>query len=172
MPRMQTLQPIITKESAEAYFAPALDWLGWLLALIARLGAPFRSRRLTRLVAQWEHGVEAMIFLRAVARLGFLGGRRPRAFPLSAPGGFRRARVNPRRRLLFKRARIRLRRAGPYQRVLRLIAVLANPEPYVARFVARLRNRGLRRSAIMLVAPPAWALACGDPPAPMLCDDS
>jgi hypothetical protein len=73
--------------------------------------------------------------------------------------------------LLFKHARIRLRGAGLYQRVLRLIAALANPEPYIARFTARLRKR-LRATTIVLIAPPAQALASGAPRAPMLWDDS
>jgi hypothetical protein len=42
----------------------------------------------------------------------------------------------------------------------------------VARFVARLRGRSLRLTALRLAAPPSWALAAGAPRAPMLCDDS
>ena len=61
--------------------------------------------------------------------------------------------------------------ASLYHRVLRLISALANPAPYIARFVARLRKR-LRATTIILTAPPASALAAGVPNAPKLWDDS
>jgi hypothetical protein len=167
---MKTVQPLITQSSVEAYVASALDWLGWLMSVIATFAAPHKSRRLVRFVQLCERGVEVVIFLMAVARLTPPPQRRAER-PAGAPAGFRRTCVKRRRRLLFKHARIRLKGAGLYQRVLRLVAALANPAPYIARFVARLRKR-LRATTIVVTAPPAAALAAGAVRAPMLWDDS
>jgi hypothetical protein len=171
MVAMKTVQPLLLRQpNVEAYAASALDWLGWIMNVIASFAAPHRSRRLVRFVQLCERGVEAIIFLMAVARLA--PPPQPRAvLPANAPAGFRRTPVKDRRRLLFKHARIRLVGASLYQRVLRLISALANPAPYIARFMARLRKR-LRATTIILTAPPACALAAGVPNAPKLWDDS
>jgi hypothetical protein len=90
---------------------------------------------------------------------------------ISTPPGFRRDRVKLRRRLLCKHARIADRRLSLHQRVLRLIAALANPEPYIARFLTHLR-KGLRNFKFVTVAPPARACAGLATPDPCFVDDS
>jgi hypothetical protein len=156
MPVMKTAQPILPISSTEALAASALDWLGWLMGVILRFAAPQRSRKLLRLVQAWERNVEVTIFLMALERLR--PPPRTRALPVNAAPGFRRSAVKRRRRLLFKHARIADRRLPLYQRVLRLVAALARPEPYVARFIARLRKR-LRATTIVAAALPAQSCA-------------
>jgi hypothetical protein len=156
MPRMKPAQPLITQDKLDAFIAFGLSWLVWLLAVILKLGAPRRSRLLRRFVEKLERYVEVVVFLMAVRAIA-LKRRRPRLMPVNAPPGFRRLYAR-RRRLLFKHARICDRRLSLHQRVFRLIAALANPAPYIARFAARLRRR-LRLDAIIPFAPPAHACA-------------
>jgi hypothetical protein len=156
MPVMKTAQPILPNSSTEALAASALDWLGWLMGVILGFAAPRRSRKLVRLVQTWERYVEVTIFLMALERLR--PPPRTRALPINAAPGFRRAAVKRRRRLLFKHARIVDRRKPLYERVLRLVSALARPQPYIARFAARLRRR-LRATVIIATAPPAHACA-------------
>jgi hypothetical protein len=147
----------------DAFAASALDWLGWLLGVVLRLGAARGSRRLKRCVESLERDVEAIIFLKAALRVGAPIRTRRSARPLNAPFGFRRLCAH-RRRLLFKHARICDRRTGLYERVLRAISALARPERYIARFAARLR-RGLCASILIPIAPPAHALRSAPQPA-------
>jgi hypothetical protein len=169
MAAMKTHQPPITSQQIDAFAASALDWLGWILGAVLRLGCAGRSRRLKRFVESLERAVEAIIFLKAAARL--TARRRPRRpVRLNAPSGFR-AMLFRRRRLLFKHARICDRRVDLYQRVLRAIAALARPELYVSRFVARLR-RGLCGSILIPSAPPARAILSAPPPRVAITDTS
>lgn len=168
---MKHAHTLPTPETIEAYAASALDWLGWLMGVMLRLGAPRASRRLTRAVELLERAVESILFLKAVHRVGPPLAPRAPARPLAAAAGFRRRYFTRRRRLLFKRARLKLRRAGLYQRVLRAVAALARPEPYIARYAARLR-RGLSATRITAVAPPPHACVSLAAPAIVAIDDS
>ena len=149
--------PPLTPALVDAFAASALDWLGWLMSVMLRLGPARRSRRLKRAVEMLERGVEAIIFLKAVLHIGLPVGQRRAARPLDAPRGFARTRFARRRRLLFKHAHICDRRAGLYARVLRAIAALTRPARYIARFAARLA-RGLCATTLTPIAPPATAL--------------
>jgi hypothetical protein len=153
---MQQPEPLISKAKTDAFTAFALSWLVWLLAAILKLGAPRKSRTLRRWVETLERFVEHTIFLMAAQR--FRPRIRQRRLPLNAPHGFQRAYVKRRRRLFFKHARICDRRRSLRQRVLRLISALASPEPYIARFLARLRRR-LRAFTIVAATPPAHRCA-------------
>lgn len=154
--------PLITKAKLDAFVALAFDWLGWLLVIVLKLGAPTRSRTLRRLVEGLERHVERVIFLMAIHRLK----RRRRSptprRPLSIAPGFRRIAAAARRRLLFKHAGVCDRRLSLHARVLRLISALANPERYIARFARRCR-RGLCFSWIAVCAPPALTLSADAP---------
>jgi hypothetical protein len=77
--------------------------------------------------------------------------------------GFRRTVFKRNRRLLMKHARICERARSFRDRVQRLLDVLADPAPYIARFIARLR-RGLCAWRLTPIAPPAFA--CADLTAP------
>ena len=151
----------------DAFVAPCFALIGWLFQLMLRLGAPRRSKRLRRAVEWAERCVQHLIFLQAFARLP-LPALKTR-HPLNTPLGFRRARRD--RHLIFRYARVALREASFTQRIGRLIAVLANPERYIARFVA-LMTRGLRPGALIAVAPPAWSFASAAAPPPSFTDSS
>lgn len=151
LPRMKPAAPIVPKHKIDAFVAFGLDWLGWLLAMVLKLGAPRRSRTLRRLVQKAERYVDSIVFIMAIARLN----PRPRRLarhPISAPIGFRR--ITTSRRLLLKHARIRDRRLSLHARVLRLLSALAHPERYIARLVRRCR-RGICATRVILCAPPA-----------------
>jgi hypothetical protein len=165
---MKPASPILSKTETDAFAAFGLDCLGWLLSIILKLGAPKRSRRLRRWIEKLERFVEHTIFLLAVQRLALPQRRHRPAPPRSIPAGFRCALRRP--RFLFKLGRIRARRKSLHQRVLRLISALARPEPYIARFLARLRR--LTTSTLVAAAPPAHA--CASVAAPCTCpiDDS
>jgi hypothetical protein len=75
------------------------------------------------------------------------------------------------RRLLWKCARIRARRADPLARVARLLEVLAFPERYIARFMRRLIN-GVSFFHIVACAPPAQACVSLARPGPRFADSS
>ncbi|MGQ0531238.1 MAG: hypothetical protein ACT4OF_00930 [Caulobacteraceae bacterium] len=152
---MTQAQPIITASRVEAYLVSALGLLGWLLGFILRIGASGRSARLEHLLSCAEHGVERILFLKAVLRYGPPPQRRNRH--RSAPAGFRRV-ARRRRQLFYKNANIRARKAGPLRRVLALMDALANPERAIAYFLKRLCN-GLCLSRLIAAAPPGDALA-------------
>lgn len=82
---------------------------------------------------------------------------RRRRFPRPVPSGFRRTGPVRRRRQLFRDSGVRARKAGFLQRVVRLVAALADPEPHVAYFFKRLLD-GLRGAGLVPVSPPAAAL--------------
>jgi len=156
-----------TKHEIDAFVAPCFALIGWLFQLIVCIGAPHRSKRLKRAIAYAERAVQHLVFLWAFARMGPITPRTRR--PLNAPTGFRRAKRD--RRLCFRYARIALRGGSFFQRVARLISVLANPERYIARFVA-LMMRGLRATALIAAAPPASAFASAAAPPPSFTDSS
>jgi hypothetical protein len=131
----------LTNDLIEALVASAWLWLGRLMGVLVSPRAERHKRRLTRLVQIAERWVEHILFVAAAHRLGSLRPRRRRinARVIARPG-FRIARGD--NRLLWKSARIRLRGASLTARVERLIDALANPEPYIARYIERLA-RGL-----------------------------
>ena len=67
---------------------------------------------------------------------------------------------------MFKRTRVRLRVGSSYQRLARLITVLANPTRHIARILKLLNGVGLRGSRLLGVQPPAHTLAA-DAPQPL-----
>lgn len=152
---MNRARPIITKAKLDNFVALGLDWLGWLLAIMLKLGAPRRSRTMRRFVEKLERHVEAVIFLMAMPRLKPRGPASRR--PLNVSPGFR-AIATAHHRLLFKRAGVRARRPDLQVRVLRLISALANPERHIARIVRRCQ-RGFCASWLTACAPPALTLA-------------
>jgi hypothetical protein len=171
MPRMKHALPPLTKDLTEAVAASAWHWLVRLLVVLFSPRAERRRRRLVRLVQFAERGVEHILFLMAGYRLGSLDPRRRwriNARVIARPG-FRIARGD--NRLLWKSARIRLRGASLTARVERLIDALANPEPYIARYIERLA-RGLCFRRLVACAPAAAALAGADAPAPTFADSS
>ncbi|MCL4713271.1 MAG: hypothetical protein KJZ75_08120 [Hyphomonadaceae bacterium] len=162
---MTFTRPHTPKDDLQALYACAVLWLCRLAAAIARLGAPRRSRTLKRIVRRRERLAEFYIFLLALNRVR----PRPRRTRVRAGPGFRRVEADM--RLMVKGARIRLRNASLRARVLRLIDVLMNPEPYIARFAARLR-RGLTRFRLIAAAPAAVALVSAPALAPAAADSS
>lgn len=168
MPRMKHALPPLTQSLIEAFTASAWGWLMWLARVIAALGAPRRSRRLNLFLSRLEREVECILFLRAVHRFGPMP--RTRRFPRAAPPGFRRQR-SLRMALFFRNAGVRARKASFARRVAALAAALANPEPHIAYFFARLA-RGLRGARLVPVAPHAAALAAAAPPAAPIADSS
>jgi hypothetical protein len=160
--------PPLTQHLIEAFAASAWGWLMWLAAVIAKLGAPRRSRRLNTLVARLERAVENILFLRAVHGFGPIP-RRAR-FPRGAPSGFRRQR-HKRARLFFRNCGVRARKASIAQRIASLAAALADPEPHIAYFSKRLR-RGLHGACLIPVAPPPAALLADAPRAAIIADSS
>lgn len=150
----QACQPL-TQERIEAFAASIVVWL---IALVRDLVAhPFQARLcLHRAVKRGERAVESVLFLMA-ARHAIPTARRNQTYlPRACPIGFRRRRKSS--RLLFKHARVRLRGGDVLQRLSRLLAVLARPERYIARFSKLLRGGQLRGSRLIAVAPPARML--------------
>jgi hypothetical protein len=97
--------------------------------------------------------------LKAVDRAGPPPQRRHA--PRSTPPGFRR--VQRRLSVFWKIARIRAPRgASLADRLARLLAVLARPGRYIARFLKEL-CKGLRLSRLIPLAPPAQTLAVDAP---------
>jgi hypothetical protein len=153
---MKHALPPLTAGLLEAFTASAIAWLVRLLGVTLHPNAPRRRRLLTCFVRRIERCVEHIIFLKAVHAFG-PPPRRRRTRPLSAPPGFRR--VGRRLSLFWKIARIRAdRRATLIDRVARLLSVLANPAPYIARFTREL-CKGLRPTRLVASAPPAHAPA-------------
>ncbi len=159
MGRMTQPRPPLSKDLIEAFAASAVAWLVRLLGVLTTPGAERRRRLMRRFLHHIERAVECIIFLRAVERLG--PTPRSRRRPRFAPNGFRRTMGN--RRLFWKCARIRARGADPFARVSRLLEALANPEPYIARFMRRLVN-GVSFFHLVACAPPAHA--CASPARP------
>jgi hypothetical protein len=155
---MHITLPFLTPNRIEAFAVLARFWLGWIAALIARIGAPGRSRRLHLFVQSLEDGVESILFLRAGERVP---PRARRHHAPAAPQGFRYCAAH--RRLLLRSARIRLARASFSARVARLIDAMARPEKFIAAFAKRL-SRGLIGTRLVAFAPPALALAPQEPP--------
>jgi hypothetical protein len=153
---MKHALPPLTKDLIEAFAASAVLWLMWLMGVALKLSAPHKSRRLRRWVELHERAVESILFLKAVHRFG--PAPRARRFPRGAPTGFRATRANRRRRLFFRNSGVCARKAGLNERLARLMAALANPEPFVAYFFKRLCN-GLHGARLIAAAPPAQALA-------------
>ena len=125
--------------------------LVWLIGVIARLGAPRRSRLLHRVIRLCERNTEAVVFEMAAERAPPLQQRPHR--PRAAPAGFRHKRIKGYR--FFNYARVRLKtEAGFAARVRRLIAVLADPEPCIARCL-KLLTIGRKQTRLVATAPPA-----------------
>jgi hypothetical protein len=164
---MKHALPPLTNDLIDAFTASAGAWLLRLFGVVARIGALNSSRRLHRLVAQLERGVEAILFLRAAHRFG--PSPRPRRIPRAAPPGFRRN-ANRRLRLFFRNAGVRARKADLATRLSHVAAALANPAPHVAYFFKRLL-KGLAPARLIPTAPAAHALA-GAPTAPFADDTS
>ncbi|MBC7770147.1 MAG: hypothetical protein H7124_15290 [Phycisphaerales bacterium] len=149
---MNLIQPHTTKKQCQAFYAQALLWLVRLLALVMRWAKLRESRTLKRIVQRRERFIGHVLFLTAVTRL------RPRQYVKRKPAhgrGFRRTHGHI--HLLIKSARIGLRGANMRERALHLLEVLANPEPYIAHFMKRLR-KGLKLCGLILCAPAAIAL--------------
>jgi hypothetical protein len=126
-----------------------------VLGAVLHPRAERRHRVLARFVRRIERFVEHIVFLRAVRAFGPPPQRRHA--PRSTPPGFRR--VQRRLSLFWKIARIRAPRgAGLADRLGRLLAVLADPGRYIARFLKQL-CKGLRHSRLIPYAPPAQTLA-------------
>lgn len=163
------IKPHITKQEADAFVAPCFGLIAWLMGLIARFGASWRSKRLRAAVAMAEHFVERIVFLWAAAEA--IGAAPPHArgrWPKRAPPGFRR-----RKRcvaLLFRSARIARRRASLPARLARLAAVLAAPCRYVARFAALLLAG--YQGGLIAIAPPGQSWRDGPARAAALSDTS
>lgn len=137
MPRVTPAHPHLSQQKIEAFTAAMLWALAWITEVMAKLGAPRRSRMLLRAIRYCEHRVECILFLRA-ARLCRLR-RRPHMPPTAAAPGFRHARPNA--RLFLRCANIRAPRGARFlERIERLRDVLAQSHRFVARFVKRLRN--------------------------------
>ena len=102
------------RQDYQAFDAWILRVLVWLLGVIARLGAPRRSRLLHRIVRLCERNVEAMVFEMADARIAPLS-LRP-THPRAAPPGFRVKRIRGCR--FFSHARVRLPAGAGYSDAL------------------------------------------------------
>jgi hypothetical protein len=170
MPRMTQAQalPPLTKDLIEAFAASAVAWAVRLLGAVLHPRAERRHGVLTRFVRRIERFVEHIIFLKAVDRAGPPPQRRHA--PRSTPPGFRR--VQRRLSLFWKIARIRAPRgASLADRLARLLAVLARPGRYIARFLKEL-CKGLRLSRLIPLAPPEQTLAADAPRATAFADSS
>ena len=165
MPRMkQTPLPPLTKDLVEAFMASATLWLARLLGLLFSPRAAMRQRRFTRLVQFAERWVEYVLFVAAGQRLGVLAARRRPTQRIAERPGFRIATGD--NRLLWKSARIRLRKASLIDRVARLLKALAHPARYIAHYMKRLAA-GLCFRRLIACAPAAAAIAAvsiGDVP--------
>ena len=135
-------------QALDAWMLRVLVWLG---GVIARLGAPRRSKLLHCILRLCEHNTEVIVFEWADARMPSLP-HIPR-HPRGAPRGFRVKRIRGLR--YYRHSRVALRRgAGFAARVRRLIQVLADPERCIARCV-KLLTIGRKRWRLIAVAPPA-----------------
>lgn len=148
---MTQAQPLITDARVEAFTASALRVLGWLFALIVRMAATGRGARLKRMLSRAERCVESTLFLKAVALYG--PPPRRKFHPRGAHPGFRRM-ERRRRRLFYRGAKVRARKADPLTRVAALFDALTRPQRAVAYFFKRICN-GLTLGRIVPVAPPA-----------------
>ena len=150
--------PPLTKDLIDAFAASAVAWAVRLLGVLVAPGAARRRSAVRRLLTFLERAVESIVFLWAVQRYGPAPRKTRR--PRSVPRGFRRTMGN--RRLFLKYARIRARGADAFARVARLLAALAHPERYIARFT-RLFLRGVNFSHLVPCAPPAVAISADAP---------
>jgi hypothetical protein len=145
--------PPLNQAGIEALAASAIAWMVRLLGVLTALGATRRRRLMRRFLNHIERAVECIIFLKAVARLG--PSPRRRRHPRSVPKGFRRTLGS--RRLFWKSARIRARGADAFTRIARLLEALANPQPFIARFMRRF-STGVSFHHLVPCAPPGEAL--------------
>ena len=141
--------PPLNQARLEALAASAIAWLVRLLGVLTALSAARRRRLMRRFLNHIERAVECIIFLKAVARLG--PASRRRSHPRSVPAGFRRTLGS--RRLFWKSARIRARGADAFTRIARLLEALANPQPFIARFMRRFSS-GVSFHHLVPCAPP------------------
>lgn len=148
---MKANQPLISPDKIAAFVAAFLPWLAWLTRIALLLGAPRRSKLLTRLVRRCDRTAERLVFLMAFARMGSPPPRRTRR-PASAPRGFARSKANLRR--FFRHGRLRLHGGNLTQRLAHITEIMAAPERCIARFMRAMR-RGLGRSRFIIAAPPA-----------------
>ncbi|MEJ0061501.1 MAG: hypothetical protein WDM79_18925 [Terricaulis sp.] len=144
----------------EALLASArLYLLRCAAALIELFGGqvPGALKRFLRLrVNDCERGVEAIIFLMAMARIALPARTRRAQSPAASPPGWRRARTAGNTRRLTRGAVQGAHTGSLTARIERLLSILANPERAIARMIARIR-RGLAQGRLVLVAPPAPA---------------
>ena len=147
--------------------ASALRFVCWLFGAIVRCGLRGRSKKLQRVLNFAERAVEAIIFVRALARNGPLPKKRRRF--ASAPPGFRIA--HARLKLFYKRANIRARKASAIERVFALIEALQNPEGAIAYFLKRIR-KGLHCLRVIIAAPIAEVICAALAPLPQDVFDS
>lgn len=164
---MRPQDPPPTRTDLDRWTAACFALLAWLAGVIARIGAPRKSKTLRRAVARAERFVAMLLFLRAAARVPPPSARARR--PANAAPGFRRTRRDS--RLFFRYARIARPRAGLPARLQRLAAVLAAPARAIARF-EMLLARGLRAGALVALAPAPAVWRCAPRPAPAFPDSS
>lgn len=140
-----------TPAEFQALDAWMLRMLVWLGGVIARLGAPRRSKLLHRILRLCERNTEIIVFEWADARVP--PPRRIPRRPRGAPRGFRVKRIRGSR--YYRHSRVALRRgAGFAARARRLIHVLAEPERCIERCV-KLLTSGRKRTRLIAAAPPA-----------------
>lgn len=155
---MKPNQPLISSDKIAAFVAAFFSWLAWLTRIALLLGAPRRSKLLTRLVRRCERFAERLVFLMAVQRMGSPPPQRTRR-PGATARGFMRSTPNLRR--FFRHGRLRLRVGSLTQRLARITEIMAAPERCIARFMRAMR-RGLGRAHFIIAAPraePVRALA-------------
>ncbi len=140
----------IPQQRLESYHAFGTLCVLWFARMIALLPAR-QNRGIHIWIRKLERLVEMFVFLAATRRVSYVSPRNQAYVRRSAPHGFRRMRK--RNRLFFKLARVRAR-GDLNTRIAQLLNVLADPEPYIARFVKRL-VRGVRGSRLFAVGPRA-----------------
>lgn len=121
-----------------------------------------------------ERLVCALMLVRAVeiARIGGVGRRACRD---ASPAGFRRPvrRGGLMRASLGSRLRAAFRHRDLHERILHLLAAIADIDAFARRhLVARVSRRLTRRRAIIVVAPQAQALCCCESVPPSAADSS
>jgi hypothetical protein len=160
----------------EALVASARLWLFRVAAALIEVFEGFLSgalkRELRRQIAHAERGVEAIVFLLAMARIVKYVPPRGATRPATAPFGFRRVRTRGGEMRRFTHGAFSGARTGNLsQRVRRMLAVLANPARAIARMTKRI-YRGLQRARLIAIAPPELTFASSASAPRVACADS